>query len=519
MSNSRPIPFRTYGFFWAFFAAVLFLTHLGFLGLPYYWDEARQFVPAALDILRDGALIPKSADPIIHPPGVLLYLAAAWRLAGATPVVTRCAMLLVGAFGLLAAFLLAIELAKDVRGMPAFLAAALLATCPLFFAQSMLAQLDAPAMVFTALALLAFLENRFMLSAAVCVVLVMVKETGAITPLMLGLWLAYERRWREAGYFVAPMVVLVSWIAALYSVTGEWAGTHGFAQYNLYYPLDPVRLAVNLLRRVYYLGVADFRWLGTIAVATVWRHGFLRNRPWRVAAWLGAGHVALFTALGGAGLERYLLPVMPLIFAAMASALALFTKQQRVAASAVLLAGAVAGNFMNPPYPFPYENNLAYTDFLRLHADAAGYLERWYPRARVDTAWPLSMELEKPDLGFVRHALEVHAMAGLSGETLARTDWRRVEVMAIFSLRWDPEFSLMHYRPIARFWQRFYQVTPNVTEAEARALAPFPVEAHFERRGQWVDIYVNPEVRRHGPAGVRTAAAARGAAARGRAEQ
>lgn len=508
MSPPRTARFQTYAFFWAFFAAVLFLTHLGYLRLPYFWDEARQFVPAALDMLHDGALIPTSTDASIHPPGVPAYLAAAWRVAGATPVVTRSAMLILSAFGLLAAFLLAIELAKEARGMPAFLAVVLLAACPLFFAQSMMAQLDAPAMVFTALALLAFLQDRFMLSAAICVALVMVKETGAVTPLMLGAWLARERRWREAGYFAAPLVVLAGWIGVLYSVTGEWAGNRGFVQYNLYYPLDPVRLAVNLLRRLYYLAAADFRWLGTVAVAIVWRHGFLRGRPWRVAAWLAAGHVALFTVLGGAGLERYLLPVMPLIFAAIASALSLFKKRQRMAASAMLLAASVAGSFLNPPYPFPYENNLAYTDFVRLHDDAAGYLARWYPLAQVDTAWPLSMELEKPELGYVKHSIEVRAMTDLSPGGLAGTDWRTVEVMVLFSRRWDPEFSLMHLEPIERFWQHFFQVTPNVTESEGRAIIPFPVEAHFDKRGQWVDIYVNPEVRRHGPARVRTASTA-----------
>ena len=42
------------------------------------------------------------------------------------------------------------------------------------------------------------------------------------------------------------------------------------------------------------------------------------------------------------------------------------------------------------------------------------------------------------------------------------------------------------------FRRRFFDYTPNVTRDEARSLVLLPVEAHFERRGQWADIYVNP---------------------------
>ena len=76
---------------------------------------------------------------------------------------------------------------------------------PLFFAQSMLAQLDAPAMLFTALALLLFLQNHLRASAAVCVALVLVKETGAVVPAVFALWLARERRWRDAAWFLAAV--------------------------------------------------------------------------------------------------------------------------------------------------------------------------------------------------------------------------------------------------------------------------------------------------------------------------
>ncbi len=238
-ANARRIRPESYGFLFLLFASVLFLCHAPWIGLPYYWDEAGQFIPSALDILHGGAFVPHSTTPNIHPPGVTAYLAAVWGLVGYRPESTRCAMLVLAAFGLLVSLLLAIELLRETRGMPAFLAAALLCLSPVFFAQSMLAQLDAPAMLFTALALLLFLQNRIWAAAAACVVLVLVKETGVVAPLVFGLWLARERRWRDAVWFLAPVGVLGIWIGIVAHVTGHWAGNETFAQYNVYYPLHP----------------------------------------------------------------------------------------------------------------------------------------------------------------------------------------------------------------------------------------------------------------------------------------
>jgi hypothetical protein len=65
------------------------LAHITLLHLPYYWDEAGYYVPAAYDFFRTGTLIPFSTLTNAHPPGLSLYLAAAWKLFGFAPVTTR----------------------------------------------------------------------------------------------------------------------------------------------------------------------------------------------------------------------------------------------------------------------------------------------------------------------------------------------------------------------------------------------------------------------------------------------
>src|SRR5438477_411977 len=144
-------------------AAFVVLSHTAFFRLPYYWDELGQFIPAALDIFQHGAWIPRSTLPNVHPPGVMAYLAGVWSLTGYSIAATRVAMLALAAAGAV----ITLRLGK-VMGLPsgaAILATAWLAISPLFFAQSMMAQLDMPAMVFFSLALLLFLEDRIVAAA------------------------------------------------------------------------------------------------------------------------------------------------------------------------------------------------------------------------------------------------------------------------------------------------------------------------------------------------------------------
>jgi 4-amino-4-deoxy-L-arabinose transferase-like glycosyltransferase len=190
----KPVRPATYILSFAIVAACLILAHGPLLRLPFFWDEAGQYIPASLDIFHGGAWIPVSTVPNVHPPGLMAYLAGFWSVFGYSIEATRLAMLLVAALGALTTFLLAIQLGRGSPGTPAFLAVALLCLNPLYFAQSMLAQLDMPAMCLSVLALLLFLQNRIRACALACMVLVMVKETGIVAPALFAGWLIFERR-------------------------------------------------------------------------------------------------------------------------------------------------------------------------------------------------------------------------------------------------------------------------------------------------------------------------------------
>jgi len=123
----------------AIFAALL-ASHFTLLALPYYWDEAGYYIPAAWDFFRTGSLIPISTLTNAHPPLPSIYLALAWKLFGYCPTVTRVAVLVVAALALTAVWRLAMRLV----GVTAvtFWCVLLTALYPIWFAQSTLAHAD-----------------------------------------------------------------------------------------------------------------------------------------------------------------------------------------------------------------------------------------------------------------------------------------------------------------------------------------------------------------------------------------
>src|SRR5882762_10696380 len=119
--------------------AAIFLLHASLLRLPYFWDEAGYYIPAARDLLLTGSVIPHSTPSNAHPPLVMAYLAAWWKLAGYAPAITRSTMLLVAAFALLGVFRLARRVANREVAIASVLCTGLY---PVFFAQSTMAHVD-----------------------------------------------------------------------------------------------------------------------------------------------------------------------------------------------------------------------------------------------------------------------------------------------------------------------------------------------------------------------------------------
>jgi 4-amino-4-deoxy-L-arabinose transferase-like glycosyltransferase len=551
--------------FLVFFA----LLHYPLLRLPYYWDEAGYYIPAALDFFRSGQLVPSATLPSGHTPLVIIYLALAWHAFGFSPLVTRAAMIVVAACTLAGIYALGGRVAnREVRCWSVLL----LALSPLFFAQSVLAHLDLAAGLFTLLALLALLDERPWRFALAATCAVLSKETAVVLLPVAWIFAWWQQRragaplaraWWAAN--LAPLVALLAWAGFYHHATGFWTGNREYLHYNLYSTLNPVRVLLTLLRRLYETFVGGFNWLLTLgAMAGIrWSRrnkigGALetpvipakagihsanlgkcaangldsrfrgndraratseescghpsadaptpgiseasaRNRPEPSAlrrflflgGWLTAAYLVMLSLVGGAVLPRYLLPVFPPLV--LIAVILIWRLPRPVARSVmVLTAGCfVWAWFLNPPYPFPFEDNLAYADFIRLHQQAAQLLEAQPGNGRILTAWPASDELARPFLGYVRRPLNVIAVEGFGRHEFQSASPESFDCLYLYSRHWEPSINWLRSFPwLQRLQERYYGYQSQIPEEELAAKYHLRLLASFERRRQWVRIYV-----------------------------
>lgn len=476
--------------FFAAFAALLLALHLPFLKLPFHWDELGQFVPAALDLYHDGAWVPHSTPPNVHPPGLMAILALVWHVFGFSILSARLTMLAIAAAGVFLSFLLAVRLSRKAPGAPAFAAVAFLMVAPMFYTQSMMVLLDMPAMTLTVLALLWFFDERYAACAAAATALVLVKETAITTPMVFAAWLWFrERRRREALYFLAPAAGLGLWLVYLHQATGHWLGNEEFAQSNVSQSLEFRHIAYAFGRRIYMLFFSDGHFLGAAALIAGWR--WLRGKEWTIAGLVAASQTIVVTVLGGATLERYMLPVLPILYAAFAVAASAWSRPLRLITQGAMGALFILGWFWNPPVPFPYENNLAMVDFVRIQQDAAQYLEDYEGNKRIATAWPFSEAIANPEFGYVRRPLNrtVHA-TGMRQTDLAKLNPKDFDVLVLYTRDWPVDPRLLDIPPVRSFLESFLDLHFNATSDEVRFTLGFVPVVRWTRGGQWIEIYL-----------------------------
>jgi len=441
--------------------AALYLSHFTLLRLPYYWDEAGYYIPAAWDFFRTGSLIPITTLTNAHPPLPSIYLALWWKVSGFYPEVTREAVLMVAALGLLGVWRLAMRLV-GVSAV-AFWTVALTGLYPIWFAQSTLAHADIFAAACTLWGLVYALPDRdrkpwaaalWFAAAALC------KETAIAIPLTLAVMSLVEgfrvrpparfRLWREAAWLSSCVLPLAGWFAWHYAKTGFLFGNPEYLRYNAQATLDPLRILVAFCHRALHLTAHMNLFVPVLmtVAAMLLKPRLDAEGHDRATISLPAQrrifllllvNALLFSVLGGALLTRYLLPMYPLVLL-----VAVSTFYRRVPwwqGLALFSAAAfVLGLFINPPYGFAPEDNLAYAHVVRLHEAGIAQLNKRYPGATVLSAWPMTDELTRPELGYLKQPFDVYRLEDFTAAQIARAaaEPEKYSAALVFSTKYDP---------------------------------------------------------------------------------
>ena len=553
------VPLPAWLIFLGIFAA-LCASHFTLLRLPYYWDEAGYYIPAAWDFFRAGSLIPLTTPSNAHPPLPSIYLALCWKVFGFHPIVTRLAVLVAASFGLTAVWRLALRL----TGVPAVAlwTVALTALYPIWFAQSSLAHADIFAAACTLWGMVYILPTRTLqtpakpwTAALFFALAALSKETAIAIPLTLAAVSLVEslrssgssrtRLLREAAWLSSCVLPLAAWYAFHYFKTGFLFGNPEFLRYNAQANLSLPRFLAALEHRLLHLTAHMNLFVPVgLAIAALLlaprpdREQGTGNRDQGSAEELGAPsfprflrkgweessqlsnrvnndgleanefrpglapsvlrrifllllvNAVLFSVLGGALLTRYLLPMYPLILL-----VAVTTFYRRVpywqALAAFSAAAFVAGIFINPPYGFAPEDNLTYARVIRLHQAGIRQLDALYPGSTVLTAWPVSDELTRPELGYLTEPYAVYLVPDFTaaGLALAADEPDKFSAALVFSTKFDPHSSFFTLGARSRADdERYFGLRHDLPPEEIARQLHGDLVWQQQDHGQWIAL-------------------------------
>ena len=488
---------------------ILLSIHAPLLRLPYIWDESGYYVPAARDLLLTGSLIPRSTVSNAHPPLVLLWLALWWKIAGYSFFVTRFAMLLISAMALLSVFRLTLSVSNLEIAIASTMCTGLYSV---FFVQSSLAHLDMAAAAFTLLGLCSHLESRRSSGAIWFSLAALSKETAVLAPFALLVWelasrriagralSSADRRQKGALWLLVPFVPLCLWYAYHYARTGQVFGNPEFLRYNLTATLHPLRILLAGGFRIWQLLGYMNLWLLTLAAALAMFLSPLRTRTGmrpRISiqtqlkfSAVTLAYIAAMATVGGAVLARYMLPVLPLVVIICVSTL--WRRVHYFAGVVGLVCIAfIAAWFVNPPYGFSFEDNLAYRDYILLHQNAAKFLKVHYASARVLTAWPASDELTRPYLGYVTQTIPVMRIDDFSLQSIeSAADLRlQFDYALVFSTKYLPPRPLLEgWRTWENLKTKFFGFHRDLPPSAIAQILGGNVVYSETRNGQWIAI-------------------------------
>ena len=386
-------------------------------------------------------------------------------------------MLLLAAFSLTGFF----RLARIVSNATVTTVSVLLtAIYPVFFAQSSLAQVDLPAAGLIFWGLEAYFRRKLRSAGAWFALAALAKETAILVPIALLMWrvlsvgfsalrpFTQKIRGRDIMLLSSPIAPLVAWYGYHYARTGYVFGNPEFFRYNAQATLHPLRILLALLLRIWqtfgYLNL----YLPTLACVLTMRQPAIEEngerRP-RIDIPVQLDFLAIIvvylialSVLGGAVLARYLLPVVPLVILVCVSTI---WRRLRFWKAVVLIiaAGFVAALFVNPPYGFSPEDNLAYRDYIQLHEAAVGFIQQRYPQGRVLTAWPASDELAHPYLGYLSKPIAVIRIEDFTAEQVLSAadagdhdEGAHFDLALVFSTKYHPPHSIFDRW---RLWQQW----------------------------------------------------------------
>ncbi len=400
----------------AVFAALVFISKLPILDVPFYWDEmawvsqARWLAQGTLFHALPGL---RGASAFFgHPPGLHLTLAVLVKFFGFSIALAHLLPIGFAFIGTLFTYLLGRSLYDTRAGL---LAALCLFLSPIYFAQAGMFLADLPVAALGVACVYLALRGSYRPYVLCASYMVLLKETAVAVVVAVALYRALtggalKERLRRLIAYAVPLVVIGLFVAWQKLMTGRW--------FFIYPPNLHLELLVPTPRVVLHQVVVITRWLFVyqgrwmFTAAIILNLVLHRETRRRRELWL----LALMALLSGYAfallyfLPRYILPALPIVYVIGAwSLLELFTMPAWRTAVVAITVVFMAWTLTHQPLTSSSEFNLRYLDVVAIHRTMCGLIAAEHPGSRVLTAWPHTQELRQPELGYVKQAVRAES--------------------------------------------------------------------------------------------------------------
>jgi 4-amino-4-deoxy-L-arabinose transferase-like glycosyltransferase len=447
------------------FAAFLVLK-FPTLALPFYWDEMAHVIPLSVHVMErdfnpilyvpvgDNSrenLYGLVQDPG-HPPLVFLTIALAFKIFGTRPIAAHGVSMIFSWMALFFTYLIARRLYG--RGQ-AVSSALILLLSPLFFAISGTTHLTVATTGLTAASIYFAVTKRSVPFAVACSLMMLTRGNafvaypGLFVYIFCVLWDGKApSTLRKSLPYLIPAFVWAAWMIFHYAATGYlFVQPQNFFNVLPHHHLDTFLWGVARVAYIFFFLRGGY--FLSLSVLVFLAFYIRRNLPARgrgaglrsfliktvsahtevlLFALIPLGYMGAFSFLQNLS-AQYLLPTNPLlVIMGIASLFYMFQRRKLVAFLLVallaaynvycwrgddpLLAAVIAlkpdvPNKNRPSDYSSYENNMDYVDVIKLHREAARYLEENFADRRILASWPPIMELSYPYLGYVKKPLNM----------------------------------------------------------------------------------------------------------------
>jgi 4-amino-4-deoxy-L-arabinose transferase-like glycosyltransferase len=476
-----PVAARPFLIFFSL-AATIFLCKLPTLDAPYYWDEIN-WSEGAYWLSEVGLF---RAIPGLHPPDTFLgrppalhvTLASLFKVFGPSITTAHLLILVFAILGVCSTYVLGRYVYDAKTGVFSSLC---LFLSPLYFVQSNMFLADLPVASLGVLCIYFALREKYFFYLVGASYLVFLKETSVflIASLLIFFCLQAPRETRQTLTrllkYSVPLFEISLFLVWQKLITGHFSATY---DHHALFNFAP--------RFVFHQSVMITKWLFfyqeryILSALIILNFVFNRESRKRKESLLFLLILLLssysFAILYPYFLPRYLLPALPYLYLmGVWSLMALVKPPIWKISAAVALLFFMLWSLINQPFTGNAEVNLRYLDVVKLHKEISKILVTEFPSARIVTAWPHTLELQRPHLGYVSQALSAASFRDKGGTfSVDEQNLRAADLILVSPVPGTPAMNELRTYALNNNWRllRRLEKDPVVAELYRRPWPP-----------------------------------------------